>query len=197
MNNDVMAKAVTGIDDKLIEEAQEITKKNNRLRPLYSICALAACLVIVFTFVFSSGAHRSEQPELLSEPELLLDGNIKITQNPIPVDISIIDKAREIDTVTAISFSLDIKEPTKISVSNGTMNIGEFRDPTYCYYTDTLYYSGTEYTTDIPVNIDWIVDGSDIESAYTLTLNDGEIVYSLTNSGKRDESSYLWSICKQ
>ncbi len=179
MNNEVMAAAVTGIDDKLITEAQQISQKSKRLRPLYSICAVAACLVLVFTFIFAVGNQSKA-------PELLMNGS-KITGDPVAVDIPITAYARELGNELTIPLSLDIKEPTKIKISNGEMNVCSRGN------TDTLYYTGTQYTTDIPVNIHWTIDGSDITKSYTLTLNEGEIVYSLSY----DEADSFWSICKQ
>ena len=54
MINEVMAKAVTGIDDKLILDAEAKIRKKPSFRPIYGVCALAACLVLVFTFIFSA-----------------------------------------------------------------------------------------------------------------------------------------------
>ncbi len=179
MKSEVMAAAVTGIDDNLITEAQQISRKSNKLRPLYSICAVAACLVLVFTFIFAVGNQSKA-------PELILNGS-KITGEPVAVDIPITAYARELGNELTIPLSLDIKEPTKIKISKGKMNVCS-RDN-----TDTLYHTGTQYTTDIPVNIDWTIDGSDITKSYTLTLNDGEVVYALSF----DEGTSLWSICKR
>lgn len=178
MKNEVMARAVTDIDDNLITEAQVITKRSNRLRPVYSIAALAACLVLVFTLIFnvvSSGSFG------------LFIGNEKISDKPIAVNSPTAAYARIITREQTVSLSLKTKEPTKITVSAGVMSVCSAGQ------TDTLYHKGTEYTTDIPVNIHWTVDGSDTTKSYTLTLNDGEEVYALSF----DEGTSLWSICKQ
>ncbi len=179
MKNEVMAAAVTGIDDKLITEAQVITKRSNRFHPVYSIAALAACLVLVFTFIFALGNRDAS-------PELFINGS-KITSEPIAVDIPMTAFARDSDTEITIPLSLDIKEPAKITLSDGVMSVCSAGN------SDTLYHTGTDYTTDIPVNIHWTIDGSDITKSYTLTLNDGEIVYALSYN----ESDSFWSICKQ
>ncbi len=199
MKNEVMAKAITGIDDKLIAEAQGTTKRSNKLRPLYSICALAACLVLVFTFIFAVGNSEKTPVPLIDgdkttqqEPVLLYNGS-KITQEPITFDLPITAFARDSDVEIAVDLSLDIKEPTLISVSKGKMYISSFKDTNTFYYSDTLYCEGTQYLAEIPVNIAWIIDGSDITKPYTLTLNHEEAVYTLNF----DESTSLWSICKQ
>lgn len=176
MKYDIMSAAMTGIDDKLITDAHNIRRKTS-FKPVYSICALAACLVLVFTFVFSLSNRGGVK--------LLLD-NSTITEKAVTVDVPLTAYARDIDRKFTVSLTLKTNESTKISISNGEMSVCSSGN------TDTLYYHGTEYTTEIPVNIHWTVDGSDINSAYTLTLND-EVSYALTY----DEATSLWSICKQ
>lgn len=170
--------AVAGIDDKLITEAQQASKRN-RLRPVYGLCALAACLVLVFTFIFAPG-NRS------SAPVLLLNEST-ITSSPAMIDVPATVMSRDADNRICINLALETKQNTKITVSGGEIHVCSRTN------TDTLYYTGKEYTTDIPVNIDWIIDGSDITKSYTLTLNDDEIVYTLSF----DEENSQWSICKQ
>ena len=173
-----MAQAITGIDDALITEAQVITKKSNKLRPVYSICALAACLVLVFTFIFTAGRNTA--------PELLLNES-KITNIPAVIDVPKTVWSRDADNHIYIDLALDTKANTKITVSGGEMHVCSRKN------TDTLYYTGTQYTTDIPVNIDWIIDGSNTTKSYTLTLNEGEFVYTLSFNNETSQ----WSICKQ
>lgn len=176
MKNDVMAYAVTGIDSKLIQEAENASKAKNRLRPVYALCAVAACLVLVFTFIFPQFQEKGTQ--------LLVNG-CEITGSPVSVQTPANIGMRGIDL--NIDLSLNITKETKISISAGEMSVCSAGN------TDTLYYTGNEYTTDIPVNIHWRVDGSDIKSVYTLTLDEGETVYKLYY----DESTLSWSMCKQ
>lgn len=178
MKNEVMAKAVTGIDEKLISDAEH-TKKKNTLRPVISICAVAACLVLVFTFIFASGTRRTE-------PELLMN-DIKITDSPVLVESPKTAMARATNPSLVVYLTLNTKESTKIHVSDGEMTVVSAGD------TDTLYYKGTEYTTDIPVNLHWDINDADTSATYTLTLGESEAVYTLGY----DEVSSNWSICRQ
>lgn len=180
MTNEVMAKAITGIDENLISDAENITKKkNNIIRPMFSVCAVAACLVLVFTFIFSWGNRYTG-------PQLFMNDN-KIAQTPVAVDVPMTAMVRDTTSEFVVYLTLNTKESTTVRVSGGEMHVVSAGD------TDTLYYTGTEYTTDIPVNIHWHIDGSDINKAYTLTLADGEIVYTLNY----DETTCAWSIRKQ
>ena len=178
MINEVMAKAITGIDDRLIEEANEKASKKPSFRPIYGLCALAACLVLVFTFIFSA-------PKGNIGPELMVNDTV-ISDSPVSLNIPVSAQARDTSKDITLDFSLKNSEETKVSVSHGTMNICSSGN------TDTLYYTGTEYTTDKSVSIHWYLDGTDINTVYTLTLNDSTI-YTLSY----DDSTSLWSICKQ
>lgn len=177
MKNEVMARAITGIDDKLIEEAETRRTNKKNFRPIYALCAVAACLVLVFTFFLSS-------PEKKPSAQLLL-GEEVISDSPLEVHLPAAVSARTTTKDICLSLTLQISDDTKIKVSHGKMDI--------CSSDNTdLIFSGTEYTTDKPVNINWYLDGSDINSVYKLTLND-DIVYNLYY----DEGTSLWSICKQ
>lgn len=178
MINEVMAKAITGIDDRLIEEANEQISKKPTFRPIYGICALAACLVLVFTFIFSAAKAPNA-------PELFMDSAV-IESSPVSLNVPVSAQARETTRSLYLNLSLEISEETKIKVSHGTMNICSSGN------THTLYYTGTEYTTGKSVGIHWSLDDIDINSVYTLTLNDS-IVYTLSY----DDSTSLWSICRQ
>lgn len=178
MINEVMAKAITGIDDRLVEEANEQISKKPTFRPIYGICALAACLVLVFTFIFSA-------PKTPTAPELFMDNTV-IESSPVSLNTPVTIQSRETNKPLYLNLSLEISEETKIEVSHGTMNICSSGN------TDTLYYTGTRYTTEKSVGIHWSLGDTDINSVYTLTLNDS-IVYTLSY----DNSTSLWSICKQ
>ncbi len=178
MMNEVLANAVTGIDENLISDAENAGRKKNIIRPVFSICAVAACLVLVFTFIFTFGARYTG-------PELIMNDCI-ITDAPAFVDVPMTAMARETCASIEVHLTLNTRENTSIRISGGEMSVVSAEN------TDTLYYTGTEYTTDIPVNIHWRVDGSDTTTAYTLTLG-GKTVYELTY----DESDSLWSVRKQ
>lgn len=178
MINEVMAKAFTGIDDNLITEAEAKLSKKPVFKPLYGICALAACLVLVFTFILSA-------PKPPANPQLLMD-NTAITNAPVSLSLPATVQAREKAQSLSLTLSLETDEETRISVSHGTMDICSSGN------TDTLYFSGTEYTTQKSVSINWYLDSTDINSVYTLTLDD-DTVYTLSY----DENTSLWSIRKQ
>lgn len=177
MKNEVMALALTEIDDNLITDAADAKHRRKAFRPVYALCAVAACLILVFTFVLNF-------PKSTPDAKLLLGEDV-ISHSPIEIHLPATVSARSTDNGISLTLTLQISENTKIKVSHGKMDI--------CSSDNTdLIFSGTEYTTDKPVNINWNLDGTDINSVYTLTLGDS-IVYNLSYN----ESTSLWSICKQ
>lgn len=178
MKNEVMAQAMTYIDDELITQAGNAKPAKKSFRPVYSLIAVAACIVLVFTFIFAF-------PKNYTQSNLLINGEI-ITDSPFKIDLPVTAQARDLSQSISLFLTLQISEDTKIKVSHGKMDICSSDN------TDTLYFSGTEYTTDKPVNINWYLDDTDINSVYTLTLSDST-VYNLSF----DTDSSLWTICKQ
>ena len=178
MNNGVMMAAMAEIDDTLITDAEEASRKKKSLKPLYAVCSLAACLVLAFTFMFTLQKSHDN-------PRLFVNGT-EISQKPFQVDVPMVARNREYSSDITIPLTIEVNDDTRIRVSYGTMDICSPQD------TNEIYYSGTEYKTDRPVNIQWHLDGSDINSVYTLTLNE-DVVYTLLY----DNNTALWSICKQ
>ncbi len=176
MKNQVMAMAITGIDDNLIEDAQNIVKKSRKLSNVYSICALAACLVLVFTCVFAFSGRNNTQ--------LFVNGN-EISDSPVVIDFPVAAFARETTTETYIPLALKPAKETTIEVTKGTMEI-------YSSDTNAHLFTGSQFTVNQGVNVYWVVDGSDINNSYRLMLNDNS-VYELSH----DETTGSVSICKQ
>ncbi len=178
MKNEVMARAFAGIDDKLIEDAETYKGFKRNFKPVYALCAVAACLVLVLTVIFSFPKNAP------SSADLLLNGEV-ISDSPMEIHIPAAVSARETNKDINLSLSLKISEDTKIRVSHGKMDIGSSDG------SETIF-SGTEYETNKPVNISWHIGDTDINTEYKLTLGD-HIVYTMTF----DENTSLWSICKQ
>ena len=178
MKSEVMAAAITGIDEKLIADASNIGKKKRSLRPIYGICALAACLVLVFTFMFTG-------KEKTVSPQLFINGT-EISQTQIMASSPKTHLARETSNEICVELTLSTERDTALKVSHGKMDICSTDD------TGTLYYTGNEYTTRESVSICWHIDEPDIKKSYNLTI-DEETVYNLSY----DETSGNWLICKQ
>ena len=106
MANEVMARAITGIDDKLITDAYSASHKKRNLKPLYSIGAMAACLVLILTTVFAL-SPKGTQIYLYSE---------KVTDTPCIVnEVSPVSSSTRIKTQElTIPFDIKLTGETKI-----------------------------------------------------------------------------------
>lgn len=178
MKSHLMAQAITGIDDNLITDAENTKPAKKNFKPLYAICAVAACLVLVFTFVLQPSKNTTKI-------KLLINDTI-ISDTPVDIHFPSTVQARDISPSISLDLSLQISDDTTIKVSHGTMDICSSGN------TDTLIFTGNQYTSDKPVNIRWYLDEPDIDSVYTLTISDDN-VYTLSYNAVTS----LWSICKQ
>lgn len=182
MANEVMAKALSGIDDELIVNAYKASTKKRNLKPLYSISAIAACLVLIFTAMFAL-PQKSTQIYLYSE---------KVTHIPCivnqPSALSSLPRTYSQD----LSIPLDVKlaGETKITCSQGTIApCGENQD---CfYYTTGNTFLADKDTAKNPLSLLWTIESPDETKTYTLTL-EGKKTEVLTLSF--DEESLNWTI---
>lgn len=181
MANEVMARAITGIDDKLITDAYSASHKKRNLKPLYSIGAMAACLVLILTTVFAL-SPKGTQIYLYSE---------KVTDTPCIVnEVSPVSSSTRIKTQElTIPFDIKLTGETKITCSEGTMKLCGVNQ-------DTLFYSGSSFLAEKEIakkelSLYWTIESPEKTETYTLTL-EGTKTQILTL--EYDEESYNWSV---
>lgn len=161
MVNDVMARAITGIDDDLITEAYKATGKKNNLRFLYTAVSAAACFILLITAVFLASPKA---------PTVYLDSN-KVTSTPVVVSSPLSVASVTPRTAQDVTISLDVNlngAETRISCSQGTFTLcGKNQD--------TLFFEGSDFTADKHIakkglSLYWTVKSPDKSQVYTLTL---------------------------
>ena len=182
MVNEVMAQAITGIDDDLIIDAYKASKKKGNIRFLYSAVSVAACFILIITAVFLT---------LPKTPAVFMD-NKKVTSAPIAVSSPL-----SVATITPrytqqITVNLDVslkKTETRISCTEGTFKLcGK--------HQDSLFYEGNDFTADKDISkkdlsLCWTVNSPDESEIYTLSLEGKETqVLNL----KFDENLNNWTI---
>lgn len=156
MANEVMAKAITDIDDQLIIDAHSAKGKKRRLRPLYGIGAVAACLILIFTAVFSLSA-KDTQVYMYSD-------RITSTPSAVTSPLSLASSSqRALNVALTLPLELKLSAETAITCSQGAIDI-------YHKDTDSLIYSGDSYTAQEDVNLVWIIEQPNSDESYTLTL---------------------------
>lgn len=165
MVNEVMARAVTGIDDELITDAYNATGKKHNRKSLYTIVSVAACLVLVFTAVFMS-APKS--------PSVYLDSE-KISNSPVLVSLPLSAShiTPRLSPELTLRLTVDLgKAETRIYTSDGEFSLCGINQ-------DTMFYEGSDYTTDKQtakkeLSLYWTVENPDTNKTYTLTLEGKE-----------------------
>ncbi len=177
MANEVMAKALSGIDDELIVNAYKASTKKRNLKPLYSISAIAACLVLIFTLILSTSGNTTA----------VFLNNEKVTSSPqivtSPLSTASVSP-RAISNTLTLPLEINLSSQTSIKCSQGTIAVYE-KD------TDALIYSGNTYTAKTDVSLLWTVNDPDEAKVYTLTL-EGKKAQVLKL--KFDENENNWTI---
>ena len=182
MVNEVMARAVTGIDDELITDDYTASAKKKSRKPLYALVSIAACLVLVFTAVLLSAPNRTQ---------VYLQGE-KITHKPVLVSSPLSEAfiSPRVSPELTISLTLDLgKAETRIYTSEGKFTLCSINQ-------DTLFYEGNDYIADKSTakkecSLYWTIENPDSENTYTLTLEDKETrILRL----KYDENQQNWMI---
>ncbi|MBQ7999704.1 MAG: hypothetical protein IJ298_00620 [Ruminococcus sp.] len=177
MANEVMAKAITGIDDRLIIDAHSAKSKKRNFRPLYSIGAVAVCLVLIFTAVFAL-SPKGTQVYMYSD---------KITSTPCAVTspLSLASSSqRSLNMALTLPLELKLSAQTTITCSQGAIDI-------YHKGTDSLIHSGDSYTAQEDVNLVWIIEEPHTDKVYTLTLTGKD---TLILNLEFDETQNNWMI---
>ena len=165
MVNEVMAQAITGIDDDLVCEAYNATGKKGSIKFLYTTASIAACIVLVLTAVLFA---------VPKAPAVFIDSN-KLTSAPIEVSSPVSPASVTPRTLQDVTVNLDInlrKTETRISCTEGTFTLcGKNQD--------TLFFEGTDFTADKYIakkdlSLYWTVKSPEENKTYTLTLEGKE-----------------------
>ena len=173
MKNEIMARALTQIEDALLEDAQKKTPKRgqNFLRGLY---AAAACLAVLFCSVLFL--------RLTAVPGITVNGT-ELGTEPIPVAASAEPYVvRFFDGSERVTLQISVRRETEIRVSSGTFDV-------FCG-TERIG-SGTSFTGQGELSVRWVIPDADSRQCYEMTV--GSTTLLLTY----DSSLNGWIICKK
>lgn len=164
MKNEILAQAMTNIDDALIAEADEMPARGSRItsrtlmRNIYRWGAVAACALIAVGVLLAGN---------LGDTGVLLYGE-SIEDSPRTVyeymRLAIIDVED-----TNIPLELEFKKETKLTVAEGSMLVLDENGETL--------YEGTEYLASGSVSIILILPGNtevcsiETDRGYNIVLN--------------------------
>lgn len=180
MNNELMSKAITGIDEDLIADAhaQAIPRRTNRR--WISLASVAACLVLVFALgIITRGGGGTQvyvEGALLSGRAIAL--NIPNQASP--------DSKQPVFDIITVPVDITVENAMIIEVFDGTIEV--FSDA-----TGELLGSGKSFCAEESVSVRWLIDAPDTTLVYEMDINNSETVLLL----KYDENLNNWTIKKQ
>ncbi len=174
MNNNVMAAAMSDIDDKLITDAEHQTALRPNLRVIYSVTSLAACLVLIFSLIMFTGFGASS--------EITLYGN-KVSSEAILIETPAPASFRT-NAVLEIPLDVEVRKDLNLKTSDGTIEV-------FKKGTDNLLFAGDNYNAEESVSLVWTIESPLENKTYELTLNDKDVI-----SVVYDRTHSCWTIQK-
>lgn len=152
MKNEVMARAITQIDDDLIEQAHAVKKRNFHAKAW----ALAACLALVCSLGLGM--------LFMGSPTAQIDGN------PIPKQGIVLDSPTPLNTEPRAIGEITVE----IEVSAGAVWAKEGLLEVYSAENGALLHSGRFYRSTQDMLLRWTVAEPDPAKSYTLQLGSAQ-----------------------
>lgn len=174
MKNEVLARAITDIDDELIVSAHRPAFSKRKVMKRFGACA--ACLILVCGIVVFSHSN--------SEPEILVNG-IAVSSQPVA--------ALSADTPkTAIAMNV-ITVPFEI-VSNGDLTIEAIDGSieVYSSKTNEQICVGQFCKTKGSVAVQWTIENPDYSRTYQIQVNNPKTMLIL----QYEQTTNTWVITK-
>ena len=179
MKNEVMARALTDIDDDLIADAHFSARKPKRLS-LFRFGAAAACLILLVGVLFY--ANMPGGSEITVAGTLLEDEPIAVGKVS-PSAFSVSPMQRSDDTLT-VSLELIPDGKAKIQTEDGSFAVIPAG-------AGSSVYTGTDYTATESVTLKWAIPSPDTSRTYRLTVGGKQLLLYY------EASANNWVIAKQ
>ena len=170
MKNEVMARAITEIDDELIVSAHRPQSSKRNTVKYFSVLA-AACLLLVFGALFLiNGRPRIEYGEPV----------ISTQQSKIAT----YDLWQTSQTVITVPLKVVCKEQTAITAVDGTVSV-------YSANSNEQIYQGQSCEIKDAVNVEWTIEDPDTNKTYRIKINQNkETVIML----RYDQTTEQWTV---
>lgn len=159
MKNEVLARAITGIDDDLIVSAHRRALFKPRIIRRFSAVA-AACLIFVCGTMFLSHNNR--------ELEILINGTA-VSSQPVSVTTQ---NARQVDpAANVITVPLEIVSDGELTITtvDGTIEV-------YSLQTYEPICTGQSCKTNGPAAVQWILDDPNRNQTCKIHVNHQELI---------------------
>lgn len=178
MKNELLANAITEIDDALIVAARtDVRSAKRRLPPRRAMCAAAACFLLLCGIAFL--LLRGSAPRIVVNGQTLGKAPIQIDAlSPASSDLRLYGEGE-----FAILLELKSRETLSLRTDAGSIEV----------YSETqqLLSAGKECTQRGPFTVCWTIPSPDTEMTYTLHLDPGGTV--LTLSYDRQQGHWILS----
>ena len=170
MKNEVMARAITEIDDELIVSAHRSVKSERNFIKYFGALA-AACLLLICGVVFL--IHKDTD-----KPKLVFGEPVISTQQS---KIATYDLWQAYQTV--ITVPIEIEHGLEITAVDGTVCV-------YSEKTNERIYEGQSFEAKGSEKVEWTVEDPDTDKTYKIKINNTEKVYML----RYDLTNGQWAI---
>ena len=151
MHNEVMARAVTQLDNGLIAEAHTFSKKSRFSRPAARLLAAAACVTVIFCAVFAF--FSSERIEVSVNGEAVSGRPLAVAYAQGGVSLN-----RSVPQELSVEIAIRTYKPISVNASDGFLAADTQN-------TDRKTLALTGDTTFV-----WTVENPDIGQEYFLSL---------------------------
>lgn len=173
MKNEVLVRAITGIDDELIVSAHRPALSKRNIIKCFGACA-AACLVLVCGIIFLSRSDRGLE---------ILINRVAVSSQPITVVSA--DTRQAVTNVITVPFDIVSNGDMTITAVDGTIEV-------YSSKTDERICIGQFCQAKGSVTVKWTIENPDRSQTYTIQINNQETMLIL----QYEQTTNEWIITK-
>lgn len=173
MKNEVMARAITEIDDELIVSAHRPASSGRNTVKYFSAFA-AACLLVICGVIFLLNRDSGSTPKIVFGEAVISTQQSKIAT----YDLWQIPQA-----LITVPVEIYSERELEITAVDGTISV-------FSAETGEQIYVGQSCKTSGDVKAEWTIEDPDTDKTYRITVNNRETVYML----RYDQTSDQWSV---
>lgn len=174
MKNEVLTKAITGIDDELIISAHRPAVSKRKVIIKYFGVYAAAFLILVCGIIFLSYSRK--------EPEILINGSAVSSQ---PITVMSPDTRQAAMNVITVPLEIVTNGKLTLTAIDGTIRV-------YSSKTNELLCIGQFCKTKGSVTVQWTIDDPDRSQTYKIKVNDHKTMLIL----QFEQTTNNWIITK-
>ena len=177
MKNEVIARAITEIDDELIVSAHRTAYSKSKKVMLFSALA-AACLLLICGSFFFLNHSTDEKPKIVFGEAVISAHQSKIATY---------DLWQTSQTVITVPIEINFESEFDIAVDGGIISV-------YSAETDEQIYVGQSCETKGAVKVEWTIDDPDTNRNYLIKISFDKVNKNTVYMLRYNETNDKWSI---